>query len=154
MCLAVLFCVSFKITHINIRFVYRAHGELNMVWNQHIVIMKSSLIHASTNLPGVTTLHLRGDKSLSHDEVMNWKHFPRYWPFVRGIHRWPVNSPHKGQWCTTLMYSFICAWINGWVNNREAGELRPHRAHYDVVVMRIKMTKVSDTIWRHQATMS
>ena len=32
-----------------------------------------------------------------HDDVIKWKHFPRYWPFVRGIHRWPVNSPHKGQ---------------------------------------------------------
>ena len=28
-----------------------------------------------------------------HDDVMKWKHFPRYWPFVRGIHRSPVNSP-------------------------------------------------------------
>ena len=35
---------------------------------------------------------------LSHDGVMKWKHFPRYWPFVWGIHRPPVNSPHKGQW--------------------------------------------------------
>ena len=33
-----------------------------------------------------------------HDDVIKWKHFPRYWPFVRGIHRWPVKSPHKGQW--------------------------------------------------------
>ena len=32
------------------------------------------------------------------DDVIKWKHFPRYWLFVRGIHRWPVNSPHKGQW--------------------------------------------------------
>ena len=32
-----------------------------------------------------------------HDDVIKWKHFPRYWPFVRGIHRSPVNSPHKGQ---------------------------------------------------------
>ena len=31
----------------------------------------------------------------SHDDVIKWKHFPRYWPFVRGIHRSPVNSPHK-----------------------------------------------------------
>ena len=34
----------------------------------------------------------------THDDVMKWKHFPRNWPFVRGIHRSPVNSPHKGQW--------------------------------------------------------
>ena len=64
-----------------------------------------------------------------------WKHFPRYWPFVRGIYRSPVNSPHKGQWRGTLMYSLICAWINGWVNNREAGVFRCHRAHYDVTIM-------------------
>ena len=33
-----------------------------------------------------------------HDDVIKWKQFPRYWPFVRGIHRSPVNSLHKGQW--------------------------------------------------------
>ena len=52
-----------------------------------------------------------------HDDVIKWKHFPRYWPFVRRIHRSPVNSPHKGQWCGALMFSLICARINGWVNN-------------------------------------
>ena len=70
-----------------------------------------------------------------HDDVIKWKHFPRYWPFVRGIHRSPVNSPHKGHWRRALMFSFICVWLNGWVNNREAGDLRRHRAHYDVTVM-------------------
>ena len=60
---------------------------------------------------------------------------PRYWSFVRGIHRTPVNSPHKGQWRGALMFSFICAWINDWINNREAGDLRRHRAHYDVILM-------------------
>ena len=38
-------------------------------------------------------------KSIVHDDVIKWKQFPRYWPFVQGIHRWPVNSPHKGQSC-------------------------------------------------------
>ena len=43
---------------------------------------------------------------------------PRYWPFVRGIHRSPVNSPHKGQWRGALMFSLISTlnkrcWING-----------------------------------------
>ena len=33
------------------------------------------------------------------------------------------------------MYPLICAWINGWANNREAGNLRRHRAHYDITVM-------------------
>ena len=46
---------------------------------------------------------------------------------VRGIHRSPVNFPHKGQWRGALMFSLICAWINRWVNNREAGDLRRDR---------------------------
>ena len=70
-----------------------------------------------------------------HDDVIKWKHFPRNWTFVRGIHRSPVNSPHKGQWRGALMFSLICVWINGWVNNHRAGDLRRHRGHYDVIVM-------------------
>ena len=70
-----------------------------------------------------------------HDDVVKWKHFPHYWPFVRGIHRSPVKSPHKGQWRGTLMLSLSCAWINDWMNNREAGDLTRHHANYDVNVM-------------------
>ena len=74
-------------------------------------------------------------KNVYHDDVIKWKHFPCYWPFVRGIHRSTVNSLHKGQWRGALMFSLICSWINSWVNNREAGDLKPHRAYYDVSVM-------------------
>ena len=74
--------------------------------------------------------------SHAHNDLIKWKHFPRYCPFVRWIHRSPVNSPHKGQWCGALMFPLICAWINGWVNNRKAGDLRRNCAHYDVTVMR------------------
>ena len=70
-----------------------------------------------------------------HDDVIKWKHFPRNWPFVRGIHRSPVNSLHKGQWRRALMFSLICVWVNDWVNNRKAGDLRRYRVHYDVTVM-------------------
>ena len=73
---------------------------------------------------------------VDNDDVIRWKHFPRNWSFVRGIHRSPVNSPRKGQWRGELMFLFlICAWINGWVNNREVGDLRRHHTHYDVTVM-------------------
>ena len=65
-----------------------------------------------------------------HDDLIKWKKFRRYWPFVRGIHRSPVNSPHKGQWRGVLKFSLVCAWINGRANNR---------SHYDVIVM-IKYT--------------
>ena len=70
---------------------------------------------------------------LLHDDVIKCKHFPRNWPFVREIHRSPVNFPHKGQWRGALMFSLT--WINDWVNNREAGDLRRQHGHYDVIVM-------------------
>ena len=75
-----------------------------------------------------------GMSSQIHDDVIKWKHIPLYWPFVRGIHRSPMNSRHKGQWRRALVFSLICVWINGWVNNREAGDLRRHRGHYDVLL--------------------
>ena len=67
---------------------------------------------------------------LLNDEVIKWKHFPRYWPFVRGIHQSTVNSSHKGQWRGALMFSLICARINSWVYNDKADDLRRHCAHY------------------------
>ena len=74
----------------------------------------------------------------AYDDVIKWRHFPRYWPFVWGIHRWPVNSPHKCQWRGAFGFSLICVWINGWVNNGKAGDLIRHRAHYDVIVLSYK----------------
>ena len=53
------------------------------------------------------------------------------------MENWPVTGefPLKGQWRGALIFSLICAWINGSVNNREAGDLRRHHPHYDVTVM-------------------
>ena len=65
---------------------------------------------------------------MKHDDVIKWKHFPHY--------RSPVNSPHKGQWRGALMFSLICAWINGWVNNCDPSDLRRHCAHYDVTAIK------------------
>ena len=33
------------------------------------------------------------------------------------------------------MFSLIRAWMNAWVKNREAGDLRRNRAHNDVIVI-------------------
>ena len=74
---------------------------------------------------------------LMHEEVIKWKHFQCYWPFVQGIQRSPLKSLHKGQWYWALVFSLICTWINDWVNNREFGDLRHHWAHYDVTVMEL-----------------
>ena len=50
--------------------------------------------------------------AVTHDDVIKWKYFPRYWPFVRGTHRSPVDSPHKGQSHRALMFSLICGWTS------------------------------------------
>ena len=87
--------------------------------------------------------------NIKYDDVIKWKHFPRYWPFVREIHRSPVNSPHKGQRRGALIFFLIWAWTNGCINNREAGDFRRHRAHYDATVMTMssRFWKLS-LIWR------
>ena len=45
-------------------------------------------------------------------------------PFVMGIHRSPLDSPHKGQWRGASMFSLVWAWTNGGANNRDACDFR------------------------------
>ena len=121
-------------------------GQVMMViWCCHT--LTGLLIHGA--LPHVPDVH---------DDVIKWKHFPYYWSFVQGIHRPPVNSPHKGQWRGALMFSLICVWINGWVNNHEVGDLRCHRAHYDVIVRSRNCTYISliseDVLWNKFVSIS
>ena len=81
-----------------------------------------------------------------HDDVIKYNHFPRYWPFVRGIHRSPVNSPHKGQWRGALIFSFICAWINH-LSKQSWGwwfEPRPLWRHSNVYYLHHDPTSVID----------
>ena len=75
------------------------------------------------------------DSSPDHYDVIKRKHFPRYWTLWAEIYRSPVDSPQKGRWPTALMFPLICTWTNGWVNNRDVGDLRRHRTHYDVTLM-------------------
>ena len=70
-----------------------------------------------------------------HDDVIKWKHFLRYWPFV-----------HKGHWRGALMFSLIWAWINDWVNSRVAGDLRRRRAHCDVILMITMITWIKGNV--------
>ena len=125
--------------------------EISVLTNSHLPWLSDlnpmKTVSASTNdgFPEYDVYIARwGDDALFlHDDVIKWKHFPRYWPFVRGIHRSPVISPHKGQWRGALMFSLICVWINGWVNrvNREAGDFRRYLVHNDVIVMNVMKWK-------------
>ena len=116
-------------------------------WSMHVVTMKSNEI---------TSLHtlISTEFIAQHDDVIKWKHFPRSWPFVRGIHRSTVNSPHKGQWRGALMFSLISTWINAWVNNHKSGKLRRHHGHYDVTVinMHVMTMKFKEIISLHTLT--
>ena len=73
--------------------------------------------------------------SRKHDDVIKWKHFLHYWPFVRGVHRSTVESPHYGQWLGALIFSLICAWTKARGNSWDVSDLRRHRDHCDVTLM-------------------
>ena len=98
------FTTMIKIQHKILPFV---HKWLTQNFNgallcQICIVMKFSLKFAVVEKyqqGGINTI-LPG-----HDDVIKWKHFPRYWPCVRGIHRSPVNSPHEGQWHGAFMFS-------------------------------------------------
>ena len=108
-----------------------AHSSQLPIWGSQLI--------PSHNFQVKTDLFAREVYQVStlpfHDAFIKWKYFPRYWTFVWGIHQSPVNSPHKDERIGALMLYLICAWTNGWVNNRNACDLRRHRTHYDVTVM-------------------
>ena len=133
-----LICTSFdNKVHLSLPFKEPEQSPQSHTYDEYIVFF----------LPGTPFTN-------THDDGIKWEHFPRYWPFVRGIHRSPVNSPHKGQWRGALMFSFNCVWINGWVNDREAGDLRRYRAHYDVILMNLTLIPgwinihISSKVWQ------
>ena len=121
--------------HARCNFIRWKTNDVNVSQHREILLAPRCLrapnlfdFYVAINVPELA-LHFVALRT--HDGVIKWKHFPRYWPFVRGIHRSPVNSPHKGQWRGALVFSLIRAWI--WVNNNKTGDLRRRRAHYVVM---------------------
>ena len=106
--------------------VYIHHQQLYTDWD---IINVSYAINSTVNMICNTSFIF----------ILWWRHqmetFSALLAFVKGIHWSPMDSPHKGQWRRTLMFSLICAWTNAWANNRDADDLRHHRAHYDVTVI-------------------
>ena len=84
-----------------------------------------------------------------HFDVIAWKRFPRYWPFARGIHRSPVDFPHKGLVTLALIFYLTLAKINDWINNQIAGDLRRHDVHCDVNIMSHKRWRHHDKTVKH-----
>ena len=109
--------------------IYGHQVKRLIVWIEHFP--KNKVISAA--------IYIWGNGSIlvlfSTDDIIKQKHFSCYSPFVWGIHQSLPDSPHKGQWHRALMFSLICAWTNGWANNRDTGDLRGHHAHYDTTAM-------------------
>ena len=93
----------------------------------HIIIMRNL-----TKVYHMSSLELYPD----HD-VIKWKHFPRYWPFVWEFtgNGWIFLTKASDAELRCFIFILSAPWINGWVNNHKAGDLRCHRAHYDIIVM-------------------
>ena len=91
--------LNFKIRTFKQTYMICPHTE--GIYNHNIFI-----INCETILQAIQYFKSVGGFVDLHDDVIKWKHFPRNWPFVRGLHRSPVNSPHKGQWRGALMFFF------------------------------------------------
>ena len=49
----------------------------------------------------------------SHDDVITWKYFPRYWPFVRKLHQRPVTWSFD-VFCDLHLYKRLSKQWRGW----------------------------------------
>ena len=114
----------------NLLLVLRAGCRFRIYWTRIWSYLGQQMSLACRKL--TAELHVFPRTLRVHDDVIKWKHFPSYWTLMWEIHRSPVNSPHKAQW--RGMFSLICAWTHGWVNNWDAGDLRRHHAHHNVIV--------------------
>ena len=122
---------------------HQSSVSLTFVWGIHRWPVNSPHKRPVSWYTSVSTVYTHGfvvifDKwthmiDISHDEVIKWKHSLRYRSFVRGIHLSPVNSQHKRPWCGTIFFDLRLN--KRWADNPDAGDLRHHRAHYDVTVM-------------------
>ena len=125
--------------------------KTNTSWKAFCLRILARTEHNMQRSMYCTVFHLcNGLLFMHHDNVIKWKHFPRNWPFVRGIHRsrwFPHTKPSDAElWCFLWSASL---WINDWVNNREAGDLRRNRCHYDVIVMIMPVPQQLSKIMSH-----
>ena len=129
---------------------YHAHYDVIVIGDSHFKTVVLELMLWITFRRTSREVDLRWMPRNTVDSL--WRHqmetFSALLAICAGNSPLPVNSPHKGQWRGALMFTLICAPINGWVNNREAGDLRRYRAHYDVIVMLQVNNDLAPTRWQ------
>ena len=132
-----------------IKITYHWTG-IHLIWSLMInMYISHKLFFLSTGIwivlsKGPHLLRLRpetlANENISHTSSTWWRHQMETFSALLAICE--GNSPVTGEFLAqrpvtrSLMFSLICAWISGWVNNREDGDLRQHLAHYDVTVMK------------------
>ena len=103
-----------------------------------------ALSGSAVSSPGISTLyewyHSNEAKQLKarsrlHDNFMRWRWFPRYWPFVRGIHQCLVDIPPKTSVTWALMFPLVLSLTDGWKNSQVVGDLIRHESHCDGILM-------------------
>ena len=119
--------------------------------DKNLWIIKKNMVHKKLLPHLALTLTPQGiGGAMKRDVSKQWCTLQwcasRGWVIGPLCHRSPMNSLHKDQWRGALIFSFNCAWINGWVNSRQAGDSKGHRAHYDVTVM-LKHTRLYARYW-------
>ena len=87
---------------------------------------------------------------LVHDDVIKWKHFPRYWPLVRGIHRprWiPRTKASDAElWCFLHLNKRLSKQSWGWWFETPSCSLWRHMT---IIVKKISHAVDGDNIWKH-----
>ena len=129
-------------------------GSSRGPFSRVIYVTRSQWCHLILVASKITDRYLFNKLSMQKKENTNALH---YLPFVVEMHRSMMTSSNgnifrvTGHLCgeftglrwiprtkasdaELLMFSLICTRINGWINNREAGDLRHHRSHCDVIV--------------------
>ena len=116
--------------------LYVANTALILVDYKDVQILSRASLHWENQIHNASEPTLHGYENIMTSSNGNNFHVTGHLCREFTGHRW---IPHKGQWRGGLMFSLICAWINGWVNNHEADDLRCHRAHYDISVMNCRL---------------
>ena len=118
-----------KWVNINTKYIF----GITLQWQCRSVVRSAInwTIYVSLGLSACgNTCVFKCPKTDLHDDVIKWKHFPRYWPFVWGIHRSLVNPPQR-----PVTRSFD-VFFDLRLDKRQSKQSRGcHRAHYDVTVM-------------------
>ena len=101
-------------------------------------VINISVLYSTALVKKIPEMELR---TYAHEALCRW---PAISVIVTNVDSWWCHSMKtfstllviwRGQWRGALMFSSICASVNAWINNLEAGDLRRHRTHYDVSVM-------------------